>query len=178
MIDVVSLLLRISSTRRTMAEVEKSIEVDAPISTVYNQWTQFETFPEFMEGIESVKQLEDSKLHWTAKIAGKEKQWDAVITQQEPDSRVAWRAVDGADNAGDVQFETANEGRTRIKLHLVYEPEGVVENVGDALGVVSRRVEGDLERFKKFIESRGAETGAFRGEIHQSAPEGAVNPEA
>ncbi|GAC1332223.1 MAG: SRPBCC family protein [Candidatus Dormibacteria bacterium] len=158
-----------------MAEVEKSIEVDAPISTVYNQWTQFETFPEFMEGIESVKQLEDSKLHWTAKIAGKEKQWDAVITQQEPDRRVAWRAVEGADNAGDVQFESAAEGRTRIKLHLVYDPEGVVENVGDALGVVSRRVEGDLERFKKFIESRGGETGAFRGEIHQAAPEGATN---
>jgi uncharacterized membrane protein len=161
-----------------MAEVEKSIEVEAPVNTVYNQWTQFETFPEFMEGIESVQQLDDSKLHWTAKIAGKEKQWDAVITEQEPDQRVAWRNVDGAQNAGDVRFESAGEGRTRVKLHLVYDPEGVVENVGDALGVVSRRVEGDLERFKTFIERRGAETGAFRGEIHQPAPAGATNPES
>ena len=160
-----------------MAEVEKSIEVDAPVSTVYNQWTQFETFPEFMEGIENVKQLDQSKLHWTARIAGKEKQWDAVITKQEPDRAVAWRNVDGADNAGDVQFEAAGNGRTRIKLHMVYDPEGIVENVGDALGVVSRRVEGDLERFKKFIENRASETGAFRGEIHQAAPQGAANPE-
>ena len=160
-----------------MAEVEKTIEVDAPVTTVYNQWTQFETFPEFMEGIESVKQLDATKLHWVAKIAGKEKQWDAVITTQEPDQRVAWRNVDGADNAGDVQFESVEAGRTRIKLHMVYDPEGVIENVGDALGVVSRRIEGDLERFKKFIETRGAETGAFRGEIANPAPQGATNPQ-
>ena len=160
-----------------MAEVDKTIEVDAPVTTVYNQWTQFETFPEFMEGIESVKQLDATKLHWTAKIAGKEKQWDAVITNQEPDQRVAWRNVDGADNAGDVRFESVEGGRTRIKLHMVYDPEGVIENVGDALGVVSRRIEGDLERFKKFIETRGTATGAFRGEIENAAPQGATNPQ-
>ncbi|MDQ6746735.1 MAG: SRPBCC family protein [Candidatus Dormibacteraeota bacterium] len=160
-----------------MSEVEKTIEVDVPVHTAYNQWTQFETFPEFMEGIKSVKQLDDSKLHWTAEIAGKTKEWDAAITSQEPDQRVAWRNVDGADNAGDVRFESVSEGRTRVKLHMVYDPEGVVENVGDALGVVSRRVEGDLERFKKFIEARGQEPGAFRGEIQPPAPEGAQNPE-
>ncbi|MFN2465032.1 MAG: SRPBCC family protein [Candidatus Dormibacteria bacterium] len=160
-----------------MSEVEKTIEVEVPVHTAYNQWTQFETFPEFMEGIKSVKQLDDTKLHWTAEIAGKTKEWDASITQQEPDQRVAWRNIDGADNAGDVRFESLGEGRTRVKLHMVYDPEGVVENVGDALGVVSRRVEADLERFKKFIESRGQETGAFRGEIQQPAPQGAHNPE-
>ena len=160
-----------------MSEVEKTIEVDVPVSTAYNQWTQFETFPEFMEGIKEVKQLDDSKLHWTAEIAGKTKQWDAAITNQEPDQRVAWRNVDGAENAGDVRFEPIGASRTRVKLHMVYDPEGVVENVGDALGVVSRRVEGDLERFKKFIEARGAETGAFRKEIEQPAPQGAANPE-
>ncbi|MEA2684362.1 MAG: hypothetical protein QOK05_2690 [Chloroflexota bacterium] len=160
-----------------MSEVEKTIEVDVPVSTAYNQWTQFETFPEFMEGIKSVKQLDNTKLHWTAEIAGKVKEWDATITNQEPDQRVAWRNIDGADNAGDVRFEPAGEGRTRVKLHMVYDPEGIVENVGDALGVVSRRIEGDLERFKKFIESRGSETGAFRAEIEQPAPQGATNPE-
>ena len=160
-----------------MSEVDKTIEVDAPVSTVYNQWTQFETFPEFMEGVKQVKQLDETRLHWTAEIAGKTKEWDATITSQEPDRRVAWRNVDGADNAGDVQFESLEAGRTRVKLHMVYDPEGVVENVGDALGVVSRRVQGDLERFKKFIESRGTETGAFRAEIEQPAPQGAVNPE-
>ena len=160
-----------------MSEVEKTIEVDVPVSIAYNQWTQFETFPEFMEGVREVTQLANSELHWTAEIAGKTKQWDAAITQQEPDRRVAWRSVDGADNAGDVQFEPVNEGCTRVKLRMVYDPEGVLENVGDALGVVSRRVEGDLERFKKFIESRGAATGAFRGEIQQPAPQGASNPE-
>lgn len=160
-----------------MSEVEKTIEVDVPVRIAYNQWTQFETFPEFMEGVKEVKQLQDSKLHWTAEIAGKTKQWDAAITEQEPDRRVAWRNTDGADNAGDVQFEPISDARTRVKLHMVYDPEGVVENVGDALGVVSRRIEGDLERFKKFIESRGSETGAFRGEIQQPAPQGASNPE-
>ena len=160
-----------------MSELEKTIEVDVPVSTAYNQWTQFETFPEFMEGIKEVKQLDNTKLHWTAEIAGKTKQWDATITNQEPDQRVAWRNVDGADNAGDVRFESTGDGKTRIKLHMVYDPEGVVENVGDALGVVSRRIEGDLERFKKFIESRGAATGAFRDEVQQPAPEGAGNPQ-
>jgi len=161
-----------------MSEVDKSIEVDVPVTTAYNQWTQFESFPEFMEGVKEVKQLGDSRLAWRAEVAGKEKEWEAQITDQVPDQRVAWKAVDGAENAGDVKFESIGDGRTRVKLHLVYTPEGVVENVGDAIGAVSHRVEGDLERFKKFIESRGQETGAWRGEVHETAPGGAQNPES
>lgn len=161
-----------------MSEVDKTIEVDVPVTTAYNQWTQFESFPEFMEGVKEVKQLGDSRLAWRAEVAGKEKEWEAQITDQVPDQRVAWKAVDGAENAGDVKFESIGDGRTRVKLHLVYTPEGVVENVGDAIGAVSHRVEGDLERFKKFIESRGQETGAWRGEVHETAPGGAQNPES
>jgi uncharacterized membrane protein len=160
-----------------MAEVEKTIEVSVPSTTAYNQWTQFESFPEFMEGVREVRQLDDSRLHWKAEIAGKTEEWDAQITDQQPDQRVAWRSISGGNNAGDVRFEALAPDKTRVTLHLVYEPEGVVENVGDKLGLVSRRVEGDLERFKKFIEDRGVETGAFRGEIHESAPQGAQNPE-
>jgi uncharacterized membrane protein len=160
-----------------MSEVEKSIEVEAPLSTVYNQWTQFESFPEFMEGVKSVEQLDDTTLRWTGEIAGKQKQWLAKITDQEPDRRIAWRSVEGTNNAGDVRFEPIDERRTRVTVHMVYDPEGPVENVGDALGVLSRRVQGDLERFKKFIESRGQETGAWRGEVRQPVPEGASNPQ-
>ena len=161
-----------------MSEVDKSIEVEVPVSTAYNQWTQFESFPEFMEGVKEVKQLGDTRLMWRAEVAGKEKEWEAQITDQVPDQRVAWKAISGAENAGDVKFESIGDSRTRVNLHLVYDPEGVVENVGDAIGAVSHRVEGDLERFKKFIESRGEETGAWRGEVHETAPGGATNPEA
>ena|SRR5438876_6468025 len=149
-----------------MHTIEKSIEVNAPLRAVYNQWTQFETFPAFMEGVEEVKQLDDKRLHWRAKIAGKEKEWDAEIFDQVPDERIAWRSLSGAKNSGMLMFEWVNPERTRVKLRLDYEPEGAMENMGDALGVFSRRVEGDLERFKTFIESRGVETGAWRGEIH------------
>jgi uncharacterized membrane protein len=147
------------------ASVEKSIDVNAPLHTVYNQWTQFETFPEFMEGVVAVKQLTDTRLHWTAKVAGKEKQWDAEITEQTPDERVAWRSVDGAPNAGVVTFHRLSDDTTRVMLQLEAEPEGIVEQVGDKLGLVGHRIEGDLERFKTFIESRGSETGAWRGEV-------------
>lgn len=160
-----------------MAEVEKTIEVEVPSTTAYNQWTQFESFPEFMEGVREVRQLDESKLHWKAEIGGKTEEWDAQITDQEPDRRVAWRSISGNTNAGDVRFEAVAPDKTKVTLHLVFEPEGVVENVGDKLGVVSRRVEGDLERFKKFIEERGVETGAYRGEIHENAPQGTQNPE-
>ena len=161
-----------------MAEVEKEIEVDVPVSTAYNQWTQFETFPQFMEGVEQVQQIDSKTLHWKAKVAGKDEEWDAVITDQEPDRRVAWRSIDGKHVAGDVDFMPANSGgKTKIKLHMVYEPEGVVEKAGDLIGVVDRMVDGDLKRFKEFIESRGSETGAWRGEIKDPAPEGADNPE-
>ncbi len=147
------------------ASVEKSIDVDVPVHTAYNQWTQFEAFPEFMEGVVEVKQLSDTQLHWKAKIAGKEKEWDATITEQKPDERIAWEAVDGATNAGVVTFHRIDQGTTRVMLQLEAEPEGFIEEVGDKLGVFSRRVEGDLKRFKEFVETHGTETGAWRGEV-------------
>ena len=150
------------------ASVEKSIDVNAPLHTVYDQWTQFETFPEFMDGVVAVKQLSDTRLHWTAKVGGKEKEWEAEITEQRPDERVAWKSVDGAPNAGVVTFHRIGEDTTRVMLQLEAEPEGIVEEIGDKLGVFAHRVEGDLERFKKFIESRGTETGAWRGEVGHS----------
>lgn len=150
-----------------MSNIERSIDVNVPVRTAYNQWTQFEEFPKFMEGVEEVKQLDDKHMHWRAKIAGKEEEWDAVITEQEPDMRVAWTNTTGARNAGVVTFHHLDDNKTRVMLQLDYEPEGVIENVGSALGFVERRVEGDLKRFKEFIESRGDETGAWRGTIEQ-----------
>ena len=151
-----------------MSTVEKSIEVNVPVNTAYNQWTQFEEFPRFMEeGITEVKQLDDTHLFWRAKIAGKEKEWDAEIAEQIPDHRIAWRSTSGALNAGVVTFHKIADNTTRIMLQMDYEPEGVTENVGDVAGVFSRRVSGDLERFKQFIESRGQETGAWRGNVPQ-----------
>lgn len=150
-----------------MSNIEQSIDVNVPVRTAYNQWTQFEEFPQFMEGVEEVKQLGDKRLHWRANIAGKQEEWDAKITEQEPDMRVAWTSTTGAHNAGVVTFHRIDDSKTRVMLQVDYEPEGVVENVGDALGFVSRRVKGDLDRFKTFIEARGKETGAWRGEIEQ-----------
>jgi len=150
-----------------MATIEKSIDVDVPVRVAYNQWTQFEEFPKFMEGVREIRQLDDQRLLWRAAIGGKEEEWEAEITEQIPDERIAWRARTGAPNAGVVTFHRLGDSTTRIMLQLEYDPQGVVENVGDALGVVSRRVDGDLKRFKEFIESRGRETGAWRGEIRQ-----------
>ena len=150
-----------------MANVEKSIDVKVPVSVAYNQWTQFEDFPHFMEGVKSVKQMNDTRLHWVAEIAGKEEEWDAEITEQTPDQRVAWTNTSGARNAGVVTFHHIDDDTTRVMLQLDYEPQGIVENVGDKLGFVGRRVEGDLNRFKEFIESRGRETGAWRGTVEQ-----------
>jgi uncharacterized membrane protein len=151
-----------------MANVEKSIEVEAPVNVVYNQWTQFEEFPRFMEGVREVRQLDDKRLLWRADIGGKDVEWQAEIFDQVPDRRVAWRSTTGRPNGGSVTFEPLGANRTRVTVDLTYDPEGVSENLGDALGFVSRRVNGDLERFKEFIESRGVETGAWRGEIHGS----------
>lgn len=148
-----------------MDHVEKSIEVDAPVSTVYNQWTQFEEFPRFMAGVEEVRQLDDKRLHWRAEVGGKVVEWDAEIFEQIPDQRVAWRSITGALNSGMVNFEPLGPARTRISLKINYKPEGAMEKIGSALGVFSQRVEGDLERFKEFIEERGAPTGAWRGRI-------------
>ena len=153
-----------------MATVEQSIEVNQPIRTVYNQWTQFEEFPRFMEGVEEVRQLDDTHLHWKARIAGQEREWDAEITEQLPDERIAWRSREGAHTAGAVTFHRLDERRTRIMLQMEVEPEGVVEHVADKMGVINRRVEGDLRRFRDFIESRGRETGAWRGEVPRPEP--------
>ncbi|MFL5779606.1 MAG: SRPBCC family protein [Chloroflexota bacterium] len=148
-----------------MSKVKDSIEVDVPVRTAYDQWTQFESFPEFMEGVKRVVQLDDKTLEWTAEIAGKEKTWQAEIVEQVPDTRVAWRSLDGAPNGGVVEFQPAGPNRAQIMLELEAEPEGPVEKAGDALGFLDRRVKGDLKRFREFIESRQVPTGAWRGEI-------------
>ena len=148
-----------------MSTIEKSIEVDVPVRTAYDQWTQFETFPQFMEGVESVQQLDDKRLHWKAEIAGATREWDAEIVDQTPDERITWRSLAGTKNDGTVSFASEDANRTRVTLRLEYEPEGVTEKAGDALKLVDHRVKGDLDRFKKFIESRGTETGAWRGEV-------------
>jgi len=145
--------------------VEKSIEVEAPVATVYNQWTQFEEFPRFMEGVERVEQLNDKRLRWRAQVGVTTQEWEADIVEQVPDSRIAWRSATGAENSGVVSFEPAGENRTKVTVQLTYDPSGVVENVGDALGLVSRRIEGDLKRFQEFLEARGRETGGWRGQI-------------
>ena len=152
-----------------MARVEETIEVNVPVSTAYNQWTQFEEFPQFMEGVESVQQVDDTHLLWTAEIGGKTEEWRAEITEQHPDHRVAWKAVEGRDNAGVVTFHQIDENTTRIAVQMDWDPDGIVEATGSALGADGRRVKGDLERFKELIESRGVETGAWRGEVENSA---------
>ncbi len=150
-----------------MSQITESVDVNVPVRTAYDQWTQFEEFPQFMEGVEQVKQLDDTTLEWTAKVAGKTETWMSKVTEQEPDQRVAWTSTAGARNAGVVTFHRIADDQTRVTLQLDVEPQGPVESAGDALGFVQRRVKGDLERFKSFIESRGAPTGAWRGTVDQ-----------
>ena len=153
-----------------MSTVEKSIEVDVPVSTAYNQWTQFESFPQFMDGVQRVDQTTPTTTHWVTSIAGVDREFEAEITEQHPDERIAWTSVDGPKQAGVVTFHRLDAGRTRVMLQMDFEPEGVVETAGDKLGVVGRRVEGDLKRFKSFIESRGTEEGAWRGAVERPTP--------
>jgi uncharacterized membrane protein len=145
--------------------IEQSIEVDVPIDRAYNQWTQFEEFPQFMEGIDSIQQLDDRRLHWVASFGGEQHEWDAEIVEQAPEERVAWRNTDGKDNAGAVTFHKIDDDTTRVMVQMDWAPEGIKEKVGAALGADDRRVKGDLERFKEFIEGRGSESGAWRGEV-------------
>jgi uncharacterized membrane protein len=147
--------------------IEESVEVNVPVSTAYNQWTQFEDFPKYMKGVCEVRQLDDTHLHWRARIGGKEEQWDAEITEQIPDQRIAWRSTSGAENAGVLTFHKISDSTTRIMLQMDYGPKGFMEGLGDALGAVKIRTRGDLKRFKKFIEDRGTETGAWRGSVAQ-----------
>jgi uncharacterized membrane protein len=148
--------------------VEKIIDVDRPVRTVYNQWTQFETFPQFMAGVKEVQQIDDTYVHWRADLKGKEVEWDAQITEQDPDKRISWKSVSGAHNAGTVRFEPLGPNRTRVRLVMAYEPQGPVEKLGDALGFLERQVRTSLAQFKRFIEARGAETGGWRGRVDDS----------
>lgn len=149
------------------ATVEESIEVNVPVSTAYNQWTQFEAFPQFMNSVHEIRQLDDKHLHWRANVGGKEKEWDVEITEQIPDKRIAWRSTSGVANGGVVTFHKINDTTTRIMLQMEYEPEGAVESIGDALGMVRMEARNNLQRFKEMIEARGEETGAWRGTITQ-----------
>jgi uncharacterized membrane protein len=152
-----------------MGKIEQSIDVNVPLSTAYNQWTQFEEFPRFMQGVKQVRQLDDKTLEWTAEIGGNEETWTAEISEQEPDQRIAWHATSGATNAGVVTFHRIDDTTTRVMLQMEWQPQDAIQSAGDALGLDDRRVQGDLERFKEFIESRGAETGSWRGEIKQES---------
>lgn len=152
-----------------MSDVTESVDVNAPIRTVYNQWTQFESFPHFMEGVEEVTQAGDTLTHWRVKVAGATREFDARITEQLPDERIAWTSVEGAEHAGVVTFHRLGDAQTKVTLQLGVEPDGVAEKIADKAGLIKRRAKGDLERFKTFIEKLGGETGAWRGEV--SRPE-------
>jgi len=158
-----------------MATIEKSIEVRVPVTTAYNQWTQFEDFPQFMDGVEEVRQIDDTHLHWKARVGGKSEEWDAEISDQSPDRRVSWYSTSGAQNDGTVMFESIDTQTTRVDLVLEYQPQGVAEHMGDMLGMASRRVEGDLRRFKDFIEARGSETGGWRGQVDRGQSSGMMS---
>jgi uncharacterized membrane protein len=149
-------------------KIQRSIEVEAPLSTVYNQWTQFEEFPRFMAGVQEVRQLDDKRLHWVAKIAGVTKEWDAEIVRQEPDRLISWRGFGDADQMGTVIFQRLDATRTRMTLDLEIEPKDAATKLADAIGLIEARVDGDLARFKDFIESRGVETGGWRGTVDEA----------
>jgi len=159
-----------------MARIEESVEVGVPVRTAYDQWTQFEEFPRFMEGVEEVRQLDDAHLNWRVHVGGRTHEYRAEITEQVPDTIIAWKATDGYQAAGSVRFEAQGPDRTRVTVVLAYEPQGAAETVGSWLGLASRRVQNDLERFRELIESRGSATGAWRGELvggRAGAPSGA-----
>jgi len=153
-----------------MQRIEKIIEVECPVRMVYNQWTQFEEFPEFMAGAYEVRQIDDTHVHWHAQIWGQDKQWDAEITEQVPDDHISWRSVSGASCAGTVRFEPLSPEATRVRLVMAYEPDGPLETIGTAMGVLDARVQNTVENFKLFIESRLHETGGWRGEIRNGRP--------
>jgi uncharacterized membrane protein len=148
-----------------MSSIVESVDVKVPVRTAYNQWTQFEEFPRFMEGVEEVRQLDDTHLHWVVKVGGARKEFDAEITEQHPDERIAWNSMAGPRHAGVVTFHRLDPSTTRVTAQMELDPEGFVENVGDKAGVLKRRVKGDMKRFGEFIESRGQESGAWRGDV-------------
>ena len=150
-----------------MATIEQSIELAVPVRTAYDQWTQFETFPSFMEGVKEIRQLDDTHLHWVVEHNGRRHEFDAEITEQRPDERVAWRTTDGKSHAGVVTFHRLDDGHSKVMVQIDWEPEGMLEDLGAALGSDDRRVKDDLQRFKAMIESRGSATGAWRGTVGQ-----------
>jgi uncharacterized membrane protein len=150
-----------------MSTITETVDVDVPVTTAYNQWTQFESFPEFMEGVEQIRQLDDTHLHWVTKVGGATREFDATITEQHPDERVAWRSDSGPNHAGVITFHRLNDSTTRVTAQMDMDPEGFVENVADKLGLLDRRIKGDLHRFKEFIERRGGETGSWRGDVQR-----------
>jgi uncharacterized membrane protein len=155
-----------------------SIDVAVPVSTAYNQWTQFESFPRFMDGVERIEQVTPTRTHWVTKIAGVEREFDAEITEQNPDERVAWKTESGTHQAGVVTFHRIDDAHTRVTLQLDHDPQGLVEKAGDALGIVQRRVKGDLQNFKEFIETHGSEEGGWRGDVARSPQSGDTAPPA
>jgi uncharacterized membrane protein len=161
-----------------MSRITGEIEVDVPVRVAYDQWTQFESFPEFMDAVERVEQLDDTTLAWKASVAGITKEWRAKIVEQRPDELVAWTSTDGARNDGSVRFQPLGPDRTRIAFTLDVEPEGPIEKAGDALGVVEREINGDLERFKAFIEQQPVPTGSWRGTVHAGEEQGATSNSA
>jgi len=151
-----------------MTDTTQTIDVDVPVSVAYNQWTQFESFPEFMDGVDEIQQKTNTLTHWKISIAGVKREFDAEITEQHPDERIAWKSVGGTEHAGVVTFHKLDDAKTRVALQIETKPEGVVEKVGDAIGLTNANAKGDLKRFKQFIESRGTETGAWRGDVPRS----------
>ncbi|MEU6575642.1 SRPBCC family protein [Streptomyces sp. NPDC046805] len=150
-----------------MGMVRESVEVEVPLRAAYNQWTQFEEFPNFMEGVEEVEQIDDSHNHWTTKIAGVRRDFDTEIVDQLADDRITWRTISGdTRQSGTVLFESLGDNRTRVELVMDVEPSGPAETLADWIGTFDRRVKGDMRRFKEFIEARGGhESGSWRGRI-------------
>lgn len=148
-----------------MATVNRTIDVEVPVSVAYNQWTQFESFPEFMKGVEAVEQIDETALHFSTNVGGVKRGFNAQILEQVPDSLVSWASVDGPRNAGTVSFEPLGADRTRVSVEIEWEPDGFAEKAGSMVGIDDMRVSADLDKFKKFIEERGYETGAWRGSV-------------
>jgi len=148
-----------------MGTITESIDVGVDVTTAYDQWTQFESFPQFMEGVDEVRQIDDTHLHWVTSVGPVTREFDATVTEQHPDERVAWKSDRGPEHSGVVTFHRLDDQKSKVTVQMDIDPEGFVENVGDKAGILDRRVKGDLERFKEFIESRGAETGAWRGDV-------------
>lgn len=148
-----------------MSNTTESVDVDVDVSTAYNQWTQFESFPQFMDGVDEIRQLDETSTHWKTSIGGVTREFDATITEQHPDERVAWKSVDGTSHAGVITFHRLGDQQTRVTAQIDVDPEGIAETVADKTGLISRRIKGDMERFKTFIEGRGTETGSWRGDV-------------